>query len=115
MYEGEIMLVGERLISLRKEKKLTQKQLSDLLIINYRTYGSYERNEIDANDDVKIQLANFYNVSLDYLLGLTDIPKPLKSNDYNFIRVPASLSPDKMKIINLFIKFLIAQDNENNK
>lgn len=104
------MMIGERLIDLRKDKGLTQKELSETLFINYRTYSGYERNETEASDDFKIKLAQFYNVSVDYLLGISDNPHPIKNgNDY--VRLPKPLSAAGRKELEQFLSFLIAKDS----
>ncbi len=101
-------MIGERLIYLRKEKGLTQKRLSEILFINYRTYSGYERNEIEASDDFKIQLAKFYNVSVDYLLGIIDEPRPIKNGD-EYIRLPKPLSDGDRKELKKYIDYLLSK------
>jgi transcriptional regulator with XRE-family HTH domain len=102
-------MIGERLINLRKDKGLTQKELSEALFINYRTYSGYERDEIEASDDFKIQLAKFYNVSVDYLLGLMSEPHPIKNGD-EYIRLPKPLSASARKELEQFIDYLLNKD-----
>lgn len=102
------MMIGERLIDLRKDMGLTQKELSEKLFINYRTYSGYERNETEASDDFKIKLAQFYNVSVDYLLGISGNPHPIKSGD-EYIRIPRSLSDSGRKELEQFISYLLAK------
>ena len=102
-------MIGERLIDLRKDIGLTQKELSEKLFINYRTYSGYERNEIEASDDFKIKLAQFYNVSVDYLLGISNHPHPIK-NGNEYIRLPKSLSNSGRKELEQFISYLLAKD-----
>lgn len=103
-------MIGERLINLRKDRGLTQKAISEALYVNYRTYSGYERDEIEANDDFKIQLAKFYNVSADYFLGLIDEPRPIRSGD-EYVRLPKSLSASSRKELEQFIKYLVNKDN----
>ena len=103
------MMIGERLIELRKDIGLTQKELSEKLFVNYRTYSGYERNEIEASDDFKIKLAHFYNVSIDYLLGISNRPNPIKSGD-NYIRLPKTLSDNARKELEQFISYLLTKD-----
>lgn len=67
------MTIGERIRQLRIEKELTQTQLSDIFHIAKSTLSQYENNIRTPNDDIKIKLANYFNVSLDYLLGKTNI------------------------------------------
>lgn len=63
---------GDRLADLRKDKGLTQQDLAKELNISYHTISSYETNRSNPDDEIKIKIAKFFNVSLDYLLGLTD-------------------------------------------
>lgn len=102
-------MIGKRLATLRKDRGMTQRELSDTLYINYRTYSGYERDEIEANDDFKIRLAKFFNVSVDYLLGLTDYPHPIRNGD-EYIRLPKSLSAVGRKELEQYIKFLLNKD-----
>ena len=63
---------------IREDKELTQKQLSQILNCTQQTYSRYETGEITIDIFNLIKLANFYNTSTDYLLGLTDETKPYK-------------------------------------
>ena len=103
------MMIGERLIDLRKDMELTQKELSKKLFINYRTYSGYEREETEASDDFKIKLAQFYNVSVDYLLGISDNPHPIRSGD-EYLRLPKSLSESGRKELKQFISYLLTKE-----
>jgi len=62
-------LIGERLGELRKDRGLKQKELADKLGISIHTVSSYERNLSTPDDEMKIRIAKFFNVSVDYLLG----------------------------------------------
>ena len=57
-----------RLHSLRLEKGLTVRQLGDALNISYPTITNIENNKRGFSDDMLIQVANYFNVSTDYLL-----------------------------------------------
>lgn len=70
MLEGG-KLVGERLSELRKDRGLKQKELADELGISVYTVSSYERNLSTPDDEMKIKIAKYFNVSVDYLLGTT--------------------------------------------
>jgi len=61
---------------IREDKDLTQKQISQLLNCTQQTYSRYETGEITIDIFNLIKLAEFYNTSTDYLLGLTDEIKP---------------------------------------
>lgn len=68
----------ERIRNLRENKDLTQKQIGELLNMSQTGYNQYEIGRNDIPTNVLIKLANFYNTSTDYLLGLTDEIKPYK-------------------------------------
>lgn len=63
-----------RVEELRKKGKYTQADLAAVLGVNYRTYAHYEKGDRDMSPEVLIKLADFYQVSIDYLLGRTDNP-----------------------------------------
>ena len=65
-------ILPERLKTLRLEKGLTQQQLADLLNMNSVTYLRYEKGQREPSIDTLIEIAAFYGVSVDYLVGLTD-------------------------------------------
>lgn len=64
----------ERLKELRKKANLTQKEMGEILGVNQRTYSNYELGDRDMSPETLIKLADFYNVTIDYLLGRTDEP-----------------------------------------
>lgn len=61
---------------IREDKDLTQKQISKVLNCTQQTYSRYETGEITIDINNLIKLADFYNTSTDYLLGLTNEIKP---------------------------------------
>ena len=66
----------ERIRSLRIDRGMTQAQVAAMLNIKQNTYCQYELGILNYPLDVVIQLALFYNTSVDYLLGLTDERAP---------------------------------------
>lgn len=64
--------LSERLFSLRKERNLTQENAAKELGIALRSYCRYEKNEREPTVSVLVQIADFYNVTLDYLAGRSD-------------------------------------------
>ncbi|MDE6059606.1 MAG: helix-turn-helix domain-containing protein [Clostridia bacterium] len=67
-----------RLKELRKQKKLSQLQLAMALNMNQNSISRYETGEHEADYKTLILFADYFNVSLDYLLGRTDDPTPPK-------------------------------------
>lgn len=73
-------MIGERLYDLRKDAGLTQDELADILKINKHSISSYEREKSEPPDIIKISIAKYFNVSIDYLLGIIDNPQPFDSH-----------------------------------
>lgn len=71
------MQLGERIKKLREDKGLTQADVCSAINISQSTLANYETNFRTPKLDVLLELANFYKVSLDYLLGRTDNPFPI--------------------------------------
>lgn len=67
------MKYNERIRELREDKFLTQQKIADLLHIGQRTYSDYESGKTRIPVDSLIKLAKFYNVSVDYISGASDI------------------------------------------
>lgn len=67
-----------RIRDLREDKDLTQTQLAKEINVSQRTYSYYENGERTIPPEVLIALAKFYNVSVDYILELSDNPIPNK-------------------------------------
>ncbi len=64
----------KRIRDLREDKDLNQTQVAKVLGMSQTGYSKYETGENDIPTEVLIKLANFYNVSVDYILELTDNP-----------------------------------------
>lgn len=69
-------MLYKRIRDLREDKDLTQKQMGEILSCSQRVYSNYERGELDIPTEILIKLANFHDVSVDYILNRTD-KKPL--------------------------------------
>lgn len=76
------MIVGERLQELRKDKGLSQKELAAILGIKPKTLSAYEREVANPSDEIKVKIARYFNISLDYLMGLTRMEMPLDRRGY---------------------------------
>lgn len=65
--------IRDRLRELRKEKSLTQKDVAKILNKSETGYASWEQGLAEPSINDLIILSRFYNVSIDYLVGATDI------------------------------------------
>ena len=66
----------ERLKNLREDSDLTQSAIAKLLNVSQRAYSHYENGDREIPIDCLIELAKFYETSIDYLVGLTDVIRP---------------------------------------
>jgi len=77
-------MIYKRIRDLREDKDITQKEMGAILSCSQRVYSNYERGDLDIPTDILIKLANFHNVSVDYILNRTDIKEmavEYKEND----------------------------------
>lgn len=70
---------GQRLKELRKSKRLTQQQLADIFFLNKSSISRYENgSQLPENEQLQ-KLADYFEVSIDYLLGRDENPNPTSS------------------------------------
>ena len=65
-------MLFRRIRDLREDRDLTQQRMGEILSCSQRVYSNYERGELDIPTEILIKLADFHNVSVDYILGRTD-------------------------------------------
>ena len=76
------MIVYQRLRDMREDADKTQQDIAKLLFTTQQQYARYESGERELPMHHFITLAKFYNISLDYLAGLTDTPRTLTGESY---------------------------------
>lgn len=69
------MKYNERIRELREDFSMTQQKVADLLNVGQRTYADYESGKTRIPVDSLLILANFYDVSLDYITGASNIKR----------------------------------------
>ncbi|MBQ7769835.1 MAG: helix-turn-helix transcriptional regulator [Clostridia bacterium] len=67
-----------RIRDLREDRDMNQTQIAKILNMSQTGYSKYETGENDIPTKSLIQLADYYDTSIDYLLGRTDNPNPYK-------------------------------------
>lgn len=67
-----------RIRNLREDKDLTQAKMGQILSCSQRVYSNYERGDIDIPTATLVKIADFHQVSVDYLLGRTNNPNMCK-------------------------------------
>ncbi|KDA51355.1 transcriptional regulator, XRE family [Leuconostoc mesenteroides subsp. cremoris T26] len=63
----------DRLRELRKERNVTQQELADDMLVTIRTLARYESGEREPRVSILIDLADYFKVSIDYLVGRIDV------------------------------------------
>ncbi|MCI9332601.1 MAG: helix-turn-helix transcriptional regulator [Oscillibacter sp.] len=69
-----LQILGTRLKALRKERRLYQREVGELIGVTQRHYQKIEKGEINISVLTLRTLAGYFEVSADYLLGITDDP-----------------------------------------
>ncbi|NFH89142.1 helix-turn-helix transcriptional regulator [Clostridium botulinum] len=101
---------GERLRELRIEKDLTQEELANYFGLHKTRISQYELNKRQADDEMKKKFARYFNVSLDWLMGLTDIRNYTDDNEVTIALHSDTeyddLPDEARKEINNFIEYI---------
>jgi transcriptional regulator with XRE-family HTH domain len=120
-------MFAQRLEKLRLEKGLTHQEMADMLGITRQAYGNYESGKREPDFKTLDKLADFFNVSLDYLLGKSphrsgpnqyeptpaEIEDVIKKADLQFDGAPLN-DEDKEDIIE-FIKVVLKRNKKREK
>ena len=88
-----------RLRELRCSRRLSQQELADLLKISKSSINMYERGEREPKLDTLEAIADFFNVDMDYLMGITSDIKTFEVLPQN------QFSPDEEKLLNAYRSF----------
>lgn len=71
-------MVFRNLRALREDRDIRQRTIAEYLNVSQNTYSQYENGVISLTAEMLIKLADYYGVSVDYLLDRTDNPKMIK-------------------------------------
>ncbi|MBW3496199.1 helix-turn-helix domain-containing protein [Bacillus sp. FDAARGOS_1420] len=107
-------MFGTRLHTLRKECKLRQEDMAKQLGIARTTYAMYEQGNREPDYDTLIKLATFFEVSIDYLLGTTEIRKATDIQDpelYQWFKDINNATPQKREELKKFWEFIIQRED----
>lgn len=105
------MVFGDRLKELREEKGITQKFLGKVINVSDRVIGYYESNNRFPKDEQTLKaLADYFDVSIDYLVGRTSLRAPENASaevckSCYYIRIEG-LPPDAIKSIEEYIQLI---------
>lgn len=121
MKDNKIINNLNNLKKLRESKNITQLKLSMDLGVSQELISRYELGTSFPQPNMLIKLAQYFNCSVDYLLGITDVTTPMKyfaSSSNNFknadiISKYNSLSIEDKKYFDLFLTFLLDNSNKS--
>ena len=68
-------MIYRRIRDLREDRDKTQAELAKALNCSQQVYSNYELGQRDIPTDILIKISKYYNVSVDYILGISDNPK----------------------------------------
>ena len=88
--------ISKRIKDLRTDNDKTQQEVADYLKIDRKTYLRYEKSEHEIRINTIVALAKYYDVSIEYLLALTNNKKPLSSDEI--------LTKEEQKVIKAYNK-----------
>lgn len=102
------MNTGDKILKLMNEEKVSRSELSKALNINYQTLCKYIQNKRTIPKDVLINIANYFNVTLDYLLNRNEI---YMLNDTELANEINKLNENDKKLVKNIVKSLISKNN----
>ncbi|MBY7125753.1 helix-turn-helix transcriptional regulator [Bacillus sp. 16GRE42] len=107
-------MFGTRLHTLRKERKMRQEDMAKQLGIARTTYAMYEQGNREPDYNTLIKLATFFEVSIDYLLGTTEIRQVTDIQDpelYQWFKDIKNATPQKRGELKKFWEFIIQRED----
>ena len=114
MTEYDNEKVGMRLKELRKQRGVTQQEIANALNLTRGAYTNIENGSRETNFKVLSKLADYFNVTTDYLLGKSNVPNPFNneqtSKEYsikNFLAEHGVTGDDKTKMMEELLELMI--------
>lgn len=111
-------MIGERLRTIRKEHKLTQQNIADVLGIDRTTYTVYELGTTTPSPATLVKLSQIYNVTVGYLIGVEENNPELRKSNKSFSAAstlnsdPLSLLEKEEREILLYFRVLSPEEKE---
>lgn len=117
MKDNDIINNLNNLKKIREERRITQVKLSTDLGVSQELISRYEVGSSFPQPSMLIKLSQYFNCSVDYLLGLTDVPTPIKylssdgisTQNYELITKYNLLSNENKSHLDNYLSFLLIQ------
>jgi transcriptional regulator with XRE-family HTH domain len=108
-------MFAQRLQELRKELKKTQKDLASYLGITRQGYGNYESGQTEPDQKTLLLLSDYFDVSIDYLVGKSEVRNPEKQNSkgFSFLGGPDEYTKEEIEYAKATIETLRRMRREN--
>lgn len=111
-------MFSKRLRNLRENKGMKQEELGDMLGLSASTIGMYEQGRRQADNETLIKIADFFDVSIDYLLGKTEVkkyeqPYENKLEEVLFSKAKELSEEEKKTVLSVINAIKKDIDNEN--
>ena len=109
------MSLGERIKILQEEKRISNKEIADLLHVAKNTVSGYVNDKSEMTFEALVKVADLFGVSTDYLLGRTDVPEiPLRlsESERRMILDLRTLNPDQKAVAAQNILFMAEQNRK---
>ena len=94
-------MIGNRIKSLRESKGYNMRQMASALNLPYTTYVNYEKGAREPNSEQLILISKYFGVSIDYLMGRTDVPFTEETSENIFEKYPNIQPLPKMRKVPL--------------
>jgi len=104
-------MIGERLKKLRQEKKIMQTALATVLGVENSTISLYEKGEINPTIKILVAIADYFNISLDYLIGRIDVAVP-QYDKSKFLLLP-EMSDDDMILLSGILNYIESKNQSD--
>lgn len=119
-------MIGDKIRELREEKDIKQKDLASFLGISPSTVGMYEQNRRTPDSEMILKLANFFNVTTEYILGRSNLRTPstetvkeqklspeVETIAAHLEEKAKNITPHKMKMLKRYIDDLFDEEFED--
>lgn len=107
-------MVGSRLRDLRREANMTQQALATALGINKHSVSCYELEKNEPSDEIKICICRHFDVTADFLLGLTEERRPLSDEpEVRVLRLPSDFPTEQMPELRQYADYLCFRSRQS--
>jgi transcriptional regulator with XRE-family HTH domain len=100
------------LMLLRKERRLSQKDLAQAIGVAQNTVSQWENGEREPDNAKLIELARYFDASIDYLLGGTVVRRPIETTAAHLADPRRELSEEAQRELDSFLAYIIDKDRK---